>query len=79
MNSTVRLIFNEKIAENCNLWVRKQYTKILFTKDLVNNRGLKKKKKENAKRKNVDAQTHNPNTYYVIVRCKILKKKNVKI
>ena len=26
----------------------------------------------------MDAQTHNPNTYYVIVRCKILKKKKCK-
>ena len=48
-------IFNEKVAKKCNLWVREQYTEILFTEDLVNNYGLEKKK--NAERKNVDAQS----------------------
>ena len=59
-------IFNEKVTKKCNLWVREQYMKVLFTEDLVNNCGLKKKKKkrkENAERKNVDAQTRNPNMY----------------
>ena len=56
-------IFNEKVTEKCNLWVREQCTEALFTEDLINNCGLKKKKKENAERKNVDAQTRNPNTY----------------
>ena len=59
-------IFNEKVVEKCNLWVCEQCTKVLFIEDLVNNCGLKKKKeKENAERKNVDAHTRNPNTYYV--------------
>ena len=31
MNSTVKPIFNEKITEKCNLWVRKQCTYALFT------------------------------------------------
>ena len=31
MNSTVGLIFNEKIAEKCNLWVREECTYTLFT------------------------------------------------
>ena len=39
------LIFNEKVAEKCNLWVHEQYTKVLFTENLVNNYGLEKKKK----------------------------------
>ena len=52
VNSTVGPIFNEKVAEKCNLWVREQYTEVLFTEDLVNNCGLeKKKKKEKGKRK----------------------------
>ena len=43
-------IFNEKVAEKCNLWVRKQCTEALFTEDLVNNSGLEKKKKKKGKR-----------------------------
>ena len=31
MNSTVGPIFNEKVAEKWNLWVRKQCTDALFT------------------------------------------------
>ena len=30
MNSTVGLIFNEKVVEKWNLWIRKQYTGALF-------------------------------------------------
>ena len=59
-------IFNEKVTEKYNLWVRKQCTEALFTEDLVNNCGLEKKeKKENVERKNMDVQTRNPNTYFV--------------
>ena len=46
VNNTVGPIFNEKVAEKCNLWVREQYTEVLFTEDLVNNCGLEKKKKK---------------------------------
>ena len=31
MNSTVRPIFNEKVVEKWNLWVREQCTNALFT------------------------------------------------
>ena len=58
----------KKVAEKCNLWVREQCTKVLFTKDLVNNCSLEKKKKENAERKNMDAQTRNPNTHIIFKR-----------
>ena len=42
----MRSIFNEKVSKKCNLWVREQYMKVLFTEDLVNNCGLKKRKKK---------------------------------
>ena len=42
-------IFNEKVTEKCNLWVREQCTEALFAKDLVNNYGLGKKKKKKKK------------------------------
>ena len=45
MNSTVGLIFNEKVAEKCNLWVRKQCTDALFTVEKSTNAGFKKKEK----------------------------------
>ena len=38
-------IFKEKVTEKCNLWVREQCFCALFAEDLVNNRGLEKKKK----------------------------------
>ena len=44
-------IFNEKVAEKCNLWVHEQYTETIFTEDLVNNYGLEKKKKKRRKKK----------------------------
>ena len=50
-------IFNEKVAEKCNLWVREQYTEILFTEDLVNNYGLEKKKKRRKKKRGRAIQT----------------------
>ena len=31
MNSTMGPIFNEKVAEKWNLWIREQYTSALFT------------------------------------------------
>ena len=46
VNSTVRPIFNEKIAEKWSLWVYEQCTDALFTEDLVNNYGWKKKEKK---------------------------------
>ena len=46
MNSTVGLIFNEKVAEKCNLWVHKQCTNAPFTIEKSTNAGLKKKEKE---------------------------------
>ena len=36
----------KKLLKKCNLWVREQYTEVLFTEDLVNNCGLEKKKKK---------------------------------
>ena len=48
MNSTlgaVGPIFNEKIVEKCNLWVRKQYTNALFTVEKSISAASKKKKK----------------------------------
>ena len=45
MNSTVGPIFNEKVAEKWNLWVREQCTDILFTVEKSTNAGWKKKKK----------------------------------
>ena len=49
MNSTVGLIFNEKVAEKCNLWVREQCTDALFTVEKSTNAGLKKKEKKKGK------------------------------
>ena len=48
VNNTVWPIFNEKVTEKWNLWVHKQCTNVLFTKDLVKCCGwifLKKKGK----------------------------------
>ena len=45
VNSAVRLIFNEKVAEKWNLWVRKQYTDALFTVEKSTKPVQKKKKK----------------------------------
>ena len=44
MNSTMGPIFNEKVAEKWNLWVRKQCMDILFTVKKSTNVGWKKKK-----------------------------------
>ena len=46
MNSAMRPIFNEKVAEKCNLWVREQCTNALSTVEKSTNAGLKKKKKK---------------------------------
>ena len=65
MNSTVGPIFNEKVAEKCNLWVCKQYIcalftaksqhlRLLFTALLQNKTREKKKKKKN---KNAASET----------------------
>ena len=45
MNNTVGPIFNEKIVEKCNLWIRKQCMNALFTMEKSTNVGLQKKKK----------------------------------
>ena len=71
----MRPIFNEKVAEKCNLWVHKQCMEALFIEDLVNNCGLekkkkRKKKKENAERKNVD--TANAQSKHILYMYKIL-------
>ena len=42
----MRLIFNEKVTEKCNLWVCEQCIKILFTEDLINNCDMKERKKK---------------------------------
>ena len=39
-------IFNEKVTEKWNLWVRKQCTDALFTVQKSTNAGLTKKKKK---------------------------------
>ena len=44
-------IFNEKVAEKWNLWVRKQCMDILFTVKKSTNVGWKKKKKKKKRRK----------------------------
>ena len=66
MNSTVKPIFNEKIAEKCNLWVRKQCMNTLFTMEKSTNAGLQKKKKKKGKTR-ISAKrgrgTLNPNGY----------------
>ena len=52
MNSVVKPIFNEKVAEKWNLWIHEQYTNALFTEDLVKCCSrIKKKKKEDKMRK----------------------------
>ena len=51
MNSTVGPIFNEKVAEKCNLWVREQCTNALFTVEKsISAASKKKKKKKSLKR-----------------------------
>ena len=37
MNSTMRPIFNEKVAKKWNLWVHEQYTDALFTMEKSTN------------------------------------------
>ena len=51
MNSTVGPIFNEKVAEKWNLWVREQCTDALFTVQKSTNAGLTKKKKKRENRR----------------------------
>ena len=82
MNSTVGPIFNEKVAEKWNLWVRKQYTmctdwlKIVWKVKLCgycllnSSRNLKnawKKKKKKEKRKRTFQFQPNPNVALVAV------------
>ena len=65
MNNTVGPIFNEKIVEKCNLWIREQYIDALFTMKKSTNAGLKKKERKtriSAKRGRV---TLNPNGYLI--------------
>ena len=42
MNSTVRPIFNEKVTEKWNLWVREQCMDVLFTMEKSTNAAEKK-------------------------------------
>ena len=48
MNSTVRPIFNKKVTEKWNLWVREQCTDALFTVEKSTKPAQKKKNAENA-------------------------------
>ena len=69
VNSTVRLIFNEKIAKKWNLWVheqyimyclrqKSQYLRLLFIKQYMNsNRVLPKRVKKNKKQKKQKCKT----------------------
>ena len=60
----MRPIFNEKIVEKCNLWVREQCTNALSTVEKSTNVSLKKKKKGKTR---ISAKrgrgTLNPNEY----------------
>ena len=46
VNSAMGPIFNEKVAEKCNLWVHEQCTDTLFTDKKSTSAATKKKKKE---------------------------------
>ena len=46
MNSTVGPIFNEKVTEKWDLWVREQCTDALFTMEKSTKPAQKKKKKQ---------------------------------
>ena len=51
-------IFNKKVAKECNLWDREQYTYALFIVDKVNYCGREGKKKRGKRgEENVDVQT----------------------
>ena len=64
MNSIVGPIFNEKVAEKCNLWVHKQCINALFT-DKKSTSAAKKKKKtaETQETLNVDAEAEYKHTH----------------
>ena len=55
VNNTVGPIFNEKVAEKWNLWVRKQCTDTLFTDKKSTSTVTKKKNVEMRWKQNVDA------------------------
>ena len=63
MNRAVGPIFNEKIAEKWNLWVREKCIGALFTVKKSTNVG--KKKKKTAKQKCKHHNNLNPNEYIV--------------
>ena len=55
MNSAVRSIFNEKVAEKWNLWVRKQCTGALFTVEKSTFAATVHEKKKKTKREFTNA------------------------
>ena len=68
MNSTVGSIFNEKVAEKCNLWVHEQCIYALFT-DKKSTSAAKKKNKNAATSQWI--QTHTKS----MIKAKVEKKK----
>ena len=62
MNSIVGPIFNEKVAEKCNLWVHEQCTNTLFTNKKSTSAAKKKKKNETQETQKVEAKAQNKNT-----------------
>ena len=74
MNSVVKPIFNEKVAEKWNLWIHEQYTNALFTEDLVKYcsriKKKKKKRRQNAKEETHRSFQHNSNGY---IMCALLR------
>ena len=63
MNSIVGPIFNEKVAEKCNLWVHEQCTNALFTDKKSTSAAKKKKKTETQETQNVDAKAQYKHTH----------------
>ena len=61
----MRPIFNEKVAEKWNLWIRKQCTNALFTGEKSTSAGWKKKKRreKSARQKRRRNNQLNPNTH----------------
>ena len=63
MNSIVGPIFNEKVAEKCNLWVHEQCTNALFTEKKSTSAAKKKKKTaETQETLDVDAEAEYKHT-----------------
>ena len=72
-------IFNEKVVEKWNLWVREQCTNALFTVEKLTSVGWtkKKKKKRNLQDKNADATIIWIQTgticFFFLLRCDIIR------